>query len=119
MVNKTALTIGLKAGLSVFALGAMLSTGLANAESPDWQAYYADAQTTQGQAAQVLYDGDYALGVVRYDLDDHTEILGWQVAQQVYIGRQDGLDAGLTVVWQIDSNQVSLSKDGLRLTRRF
>ncbi|MEM7099900.1 MAG: hypothetical protein AAF541_16655 [Pseudomonadota bacterium] len=62
---------------------------------------------------------DYALGIGRFDLDSHTEILGWQINDRWYFGRQDGLDSGLTLVWQQSSNQVSLSKDGVRLTRRF
>jgi len=36
-----------------------------------------------------------------------------------YFGRQDGLDSGLTLVWQSQRRQFSLSKDGLRLTQRF
>jgi len=62
---------------------------------------------------------DYALGINRFNLDGHTEILGWRLNHAWYFGRQDGLDSGLTLVWQQDVNQVSLSKDGLRLTRRF
>ena len=62
---------------------------------------------------------DYALGIGRFDLDTHTEILGWQISDSWYFGRQDGLDSGLTLVWQSSANQVSFSKDGLRLTRRF
>ena len=61
----------------------------------------------------------YVMGINRFDLDGHTEILGWQLSNSVYFGRQDGLDSGLTLVWQQKANQVSLSKDGLRLTRRF
>lgn len=65
------------------------------------------------------FDTEYTLGLARFDLDTHTEILGWQVSDQWYFGRQDGADSGLTLVWQEAENQVSLSKDGLRLTRRF
>ncbi len=61
----------------------------------------------------------YVLGINRFDLDTHTEILGWQLARAWYLGRQDGLDSGLTLVWQQEANQFSLSKDGLRVTRRF
>ena len=62
---------------------------------------------------------DYVLGINRFDLDGHTEILGWQLSDRFYLGRQDGLDSGLTLVWQQAANQVSISKDGVRLTRRF
>lgn len=64
-------------------------------------------------------DTEYVLGLARFDLDPHTEILGWQVSDRWYFGRQDGEDSGLTLVWQAEANQVSLSKDGVRLTRRF
>ena len=64
-------------------------------------------------------DTGYVLGVDRFDLDEHTEILGWQLNDSWYFGRQDGEDSGLTLVWQASVNQVSLSKDGVRLTRRF
>ena len=61
----------------------------------------------------------YALGIGRFDLDVETEIIGWKINDAWYFGRQDGLDSGLTLVWQQDLKQVSLSKDGLRLTQRF
>ena len=68
---------------------------------------------------QVEVGKDYALGIGRFDLDTHTEIIGWQIADKWYFGRQDGMDSGLTLVWQQSVHQVSLSKDGLRLTKRF
>lgn len=69
--------------------------------------------------SDVSVDTGYVLGLDRFDLDDHTEILGWQLNDSWYFGRQDGEDSGLTLVWQANVNQVSLSKDGVRLTRRF
>ena len=62
---------------------------------------------------------DYALGLTKYRLDHETEMLGWQVSNSWYFGRQRGEDSGLTLVWQQDNHQVSFSKDGLRLTKRF
>ncbi len=62
---------------------------------------------------------DYALGLTKYHHDHETEMLGWQVSKSLYFGRQRGEDSGLTLVWHQQNNQVSLSKDGLRLTRRF
>ena len=61
----------------------------------------------------------YALNIGRYNLDTHTEIIGWRINDDWYFGRQDGLDSGLTLVWQQAESQVSLSKEGVRLTRRF
>ena len=71
------------------------------------------------QARSFELDQDYALGVSRFDVDTHTEIIGWRLSNSLYFGAQDGEDSGLSFVWQKDVNQVSLSKDGLRLTRRF
>ncbi len=61
----------------------------------------------------------YAMGVHRFNLDTHTELIGWRISNAWYFGRQDGLDSGLTLVWQKSENQLSLSKDGVRITRRF
>lgn len=63
---------------------------------------------------------DRVLGIHRFHLDAHTEVLGWQVANRWYVGRQRGEDSGLTLVWQRDGrDQLSLSRDGLRVSRRF
>ncbi len=64
-------------------------------------------------------DKSYVLGVNRYQLDHDTKLTGWRLNDRWYFGRQKGLDSGLTLVWQKQANQVSVSKDGLRLTRRF
>lgn len=61
----------------------------------------------------------YALGVQDHDLDDFTEIIGWRINERWYFGRQDGEDSGLTLVWQAEQDQMSLSKEGIRFTRRF
>lgn len=61
----------------------------------------------------------YALGVQDHDLDDFTEIIGWRINERWYFGRQDGEDSGLTLVWQAEHDQMSLSKEGIRFTRRF
>lgn len=101
-------------------LGALLllAATLSHAETPNWQTHYANAASER--AAYLEVDDTYALGVDRHDLDEHTEILGWQLGQRWYFGRQDGIDSGLTFVWQQNERQqVSVSKDGLRLTRRF
>ncbi len=74
---------------------------------------------TQAHLEQMDIGKGYALGLTRFDLDAHTEVLGWQLSDTWYFGRQDGEDSGLTLVWQQKANQVSISKDGLRLTRRF
>ena len=97
--------------------GLTLVCGAVYAEPPDWKSFYLEDKAQR--ADHIAVDEDYALGLSRYDLDSHTEIIGWQLRNSLYFGRQDGLDSGLTLVWQQEANQVSLSKDGLRLTRRF
>ena len=86
----------------------------------DDDAYRAASEWQASPASMTLDVGkDYALGLTKYRLDHETEVLGWQVSDSVYFGRQRGEDSGLTLVWQQENNQVSLSKDGIRLTRRF
>ena len=105
-------------GKAAVALLIGLMPSLALAEVPDWHTYYQATSVSQGQTLNI--DEDYALGVDRFDLDEHTEVIGWQLSQRWYFGRQDGLDSGLTFVWQQNARQqVSVSKEGLRLTRRF
>jgi|TARA_B100000315_G_scaffold118928_1_gene108976 hypothetical protein len=62
---------------------------------------------------------EYRLGVEKYRLDHETRVTGWQVSENWFFGHQKGEDSGLTLVWQQDREQVSLSKDGVRFTRRF
>ena len=62
----------------------------------------------------------YALGVNRYALNHATRLIGWQVGESLYFGRAKGEDSGIALVWQRRWNQqVSLSNDGIRLTRHF
>ena len=95
-----------------------LLAGPVSAEAPDWQAAFKANEAYR--ATYVSVGEDYALGINKFDVDQHTEIIGWRLSQRWYFGRQDGLDSGLTFVWQQnDQQQVSVSKDGIRLTRRF
>lgn len=62
----------------------------------------------------------YALGVNRYYLNHSTRLIGWQVGEALYFGRAKGEESGIALVWQRRWNQqVSLSNDGIRLTRHF
>lgn len=70
-------------------------------------------------SSRLEIDKSYALGIANFDLDHETEVTGWQVGERWFFGRQRGLDSGLTLVWQQQSNQVSVSRDGVRFTRRF
>ena len=58
-------------------------------------------------------------GIEQHELDHKTRVTGWKVARNWYFGRQRGDDSGLTLVWQRKKNQLSVSKDGIRVTRRF
>ena len=106
--------------LNVVGLAGLVAVlaGPVSAEAPDWQADYEANKAYR--ATYVSVGKDYALGINRFAVDPHTEILGWQLSDRWFFGRQDGLDSGLTFVWQRNSDeQVSVSKDGIRLTRRF
>ncbi len=70
-------------------------------------------------ASDIKLDLSHPNGVTQYRLDHATKVTGWRVAKDWYFGRQRGSDSGLTLVWQSKQNQLSLSKDGIRLTRRF
>ncbi|MCZ6656519.1 MAG: hypothetical protein O7C67_04430 [Gammaproteobacteria bacterium] len=71
------------------------------------------------EAEQLALHDHYPLGVEKYRLDHATQVTGWQIANSWYFGKQKGEDSGLTLVWQGDREQFSVSKDGLRFTRRF
>lgn len=97
----------------------LLSTANVWAEGDEWMQNANQGSEFGSGFTHVHVDTGYVLGVDRFDLDEHTEILGWRLNDSWYFGRQDGEDSGLTLVWQATTNQVSLSKDGVRLTRRF
>ena len=71
------------------------------------------------QSDALAFGDGYPLSVEKYQLDHATQMTGWQIADSWYFGKQKGADSGLTLVWQGDRKQVSVSKDGLRYTRRF
>lgn len=58
--------------------------------------------------------------VDRHQLDSGTRLRGWQIGDGVYFGRSKGDTSGVALIWQrSQTQQVSLSGDGLRLTRRL
>ena len=111
-----------KVGLAVLLVGSLAAVSLpaSSARADDSATTIAGTQvSTLSSLSQVEIAKRYALGLNRFDLDVETKLLGWRLSNSWYFGRQDGLDSGLTFVYQQEENQVSVSKDGLRLTRRF
>jgi hypothetical protein len=79
-------------------------------------------------AGEQFYDGpanaealklDYADGISRHRLDGYTKVTGYRLSDTWYFGRQRGDDGGLALVWQGNRDQVSITTQGVRLTRRF
>lgn len=64
-----------------------------------------------------------ALGVAEHRLDHRTELVGWRLNGSWYLGHKDGKDGeedeALTLIWQGQRRQVSISTEGIRFTRRF
>ena len=67
----------------------------------------------------VKLESTYSFGIAKYKLDQKTKVTGWRVAKGWYFGRQRGADSGLSLVWQRKQDQLSFSKNGIRLTHRF
>lgn len=107
------MVLGVACLLSYFALPALA------AEPFSQLALEPSATSDTADGFNVRLGKAYALGVNHYHLDHETKVTGWQVSERWFFGRQRGMDSGLTLVWQKQANQVSVSKDGLRLTRRF
>ena len=58
-------------------------------------------------------------GVGEHETDDFTTMTGWRFGKSWYFGHQDGEDSGISLLWQRDSTQMSISQEGIRYTRRF
>lgn len=101
----------------------LLSAGMcagSNVHAEDgWSSPYSGHAQRAVNLAEIEVKKAYALGIGRFDADAGTEIIGWRLNDPRSIGRQDGVDSGLNLVWQRRASQLSLSKEGIRLTRRF
>lgn len=93
---------------------AVIAAGASSAARPPGSAEALSSAFDNG-----IFDDVYALGIARYRVDGATKVTGWRFNDGWYLGSQSGEDSGLTLVWQTGSDQMSLSKDGLRFTRRF
>jgi hypothetical protein len=78
-----------------------------------------DALQASPEPLPALFADSYLLGITEHAADDYTTITGWRLSESVYFGSQDGEDSGLSLVWQHDHDQMSISSDGIRFTRRF
>lgn len=114
---------GLLVGLAVWVLGIQSAVAVDGDTQPLlWSDQEIAAQRALDERANpaVVIRRSYALGVNRYALNHATRLIGWQVGDGLYFGRAKGEESGIALVWQRRWNQqVSLSNDGLRLTRHF
>lgn len=92
-------------------LAAALMT--ANAPAMAGERFYDNAPASEALNLQ------YASGITRHRLDSYTKVHGWKLSDTWYFGRQRGDQGGLALVWQGNRDQVSITTQGLRLTRRF
>lgn len=99
------------------ALGSSLP-GIARAdESLSWSSLSLDERQQVVKEMDIEQTRDF--GLQRFQPDTHKQIVGWRLTDRWYLGRQQSRDRGVTLVWQASTNQVSLSQEGVRLTRRF
>jgi hypothetical protein len=61
----------------------------------------------------------YRWGISERETDDFTTVTGWHVGDSWHFGYQDGEDSGLSLLWQKEQDQMSISSEGIRFTRRF
>ena len=78
-----------------------------------------DAHQASQESLPSLFADTYLLGITEHAADDYTTITGWRLSDTMYFGSQEGEDSGLSLVWQHDHDQMSISSDGIRFTRRF
>lgn len=100
MAKASKLLIGLLAGILAFGSAA---TAIANEDAAD----------------SLQFEETFGFDISHHQLDDFTEVTGWKLSQRWYFGRQKGADSGLAFVWQDDADQMSISTNGIRFTRRF
>ena len=56
----------------------------------------------------------------RHQIDQGTRMTGWKLGDEVFFGKSKGDLSGVALIWQrSQTDQVSLSGSGLRLTRRI
>ena len=78
-----------------------------------------DVLQTQPHEASFDFPKDYYFGSIKHRLAGNTKVIGWQLNESWFFGRQKGPESSLALVWQGDTNQFSLSTEGMRVTRHF
>jgi len=62
----------------------------------------------------------HSSSLARYQIDQGTRVTGWKLRDDVFFGKSKGDLKGVALVWQrSQTDQVSLSGRGLRLSRRI
>ena len=61
----------------------------------------------------------YRWGISERETDDFTTVTGWHLGDTWHLGYQDGEESGLSLLWQKEQDQMSISSEGIRFTRRF
>lgn len=82
---------------------------------------WAEADAQHSRLAAARQQRRYRLaGANHFELAGGDRLTGWQVAQDWYFGRSKGELSGVALVWQRNADQrISLSDEGLRVTRRL
>jgi hypothetical protein len=79
----------------------------------------ANALADEEAADSLKLEETFGFDISQYQLDDYTEVTGWRLSDRWYFGRQKGVESSLAFVWQDDADQMSISTNGIRFTRRF
>ncbi|HEY5681314.1 MAG TPA: hypothetical protein VIS55_14690 [Pseudomonadales bacterium] len=79
----------------------------------------ANAIADEEAVDSLQFEETFGFDISQYQLDDYTEVTGWRLSDRWYFGRQKGVDSGLGFVWQDEADQMSISTNGIRFTRRF
>ena len=83
----------------------------------------ADGSAPEAATSSAAFELDrfYGLGITQHHLDGATDVVGWRISESWYLGQRDqqGAEDGLSLVWQGERKQASVSIDEIRFVRRF
>ena len=78
----------------------------------------ADAQEPSENSFS-LETEEYMLAIRRHELSDFSRVIGWQVRENVFFGRQQGDEDAFGFLWQRTGSQISLTNKGLSWHKRL